>query len=133
MDTDISFEHQAPVAVLAVFALDYLKHASWFPWINGNSEKLNRLVSLAVACGTAAGLKVLSGDYQHGWVIAVPPLQVIIDTLMHAATQFGGQELLHKMLGNHSMNKEMLQQLTALTNKFSQFPLQGGSSVEAEK
>lgn len=125
MDNEINLVHQSGFAVISVFALDYLKRAPWFPWLSANSETINRVVSLAVALFTTVGLKVLSsqGNIHTGGVITIayPSIAVIIDTLMHASTQYGGQELLHKLLGNHVMSKQMLEQSTALTKQFNDF------------
>jgi hypothetical protein len=61
-----------------------------------------------VAFSTAGILKVMSGDSAHGWVIAIPPLSVVIDIVLHTAAQFGGQDFLYKVLGNHAMNQQIL-------------------------
>lgn len=109
---DLSIVGQGGVAVCTVFLLDWLKQSKWVPWINRNSETLNRVISLVVAFGSAVGFKVLShtGDIHTGGVITIayPSITTILDTLGHGATQFGGQEILHKLLGNHVMGKEAI-------------------------
>jgi len=118
MDQDISLGHQAGISVATVFIIDWLKKSAWFPWINNNTETINKIVSLSVALFTAAGLKIVSheGSISAGGIvtIAVPPISVVLDTILHAAGQFGGQEVLHKLLGNHVMSKAMLDKVNAI-------------------
>ena len=114
MDADISLGHQSGIAVATVFAIDYLKKANWFPWINNNTETLNRVISVLVALFTASGLKVLSGNAASGWTISIPAMPVLLDTLVHASAQFGGQEILQKLLGNHQLTKELSDKVTQL-------------------
>ena len=119
MSGDINISHQGAIAVATVFALDWAKRSNLpgLGWINQNTEKLNRVISLAIALATSAGLKVMSGDAAHGWVVAIPPLSVILDTLVHAVTQFGGQEILHKLYGNHVIGKELLEKVSEIEKR----------------
>jgi hypothetical protein len=90
--------HQGGVGVIFVYLLEWLKKSNWFPWVSQNSGTLNRWIGLAIAFGTSVGVKaVAEGTSQTGWHIAltIPPLAVMVDTLVHAATQFGEQQVLY--------------------------------------
>jgi hypothetical protein len=91
-DNITELSHQFGVSVAVVHVLEWLKRAGWFPWLTNNTTTALRIISLLAALATSAGFKVLSGDYQHGWTLAVPPLAAIADTLIHAVAQFGAQQ-----------------------------------------
>lgn len=95
MDELSAVVHQAGIGAMAVYLIQWLKTQSWCPWINSHSAQVNRWAGVIVALGTSAGVRVMSGDAQHGWVIAIPNAQVILDTLIHAAGQFSGQQILY--------------------------------------
>lgn len=120
-DPDIDLGQLLGAGTVTVFVLDYLKRAAWLPWINQHSETLNRVISGLVAVATATGLKVLSsqGNIHTGGVITIayPSISVIVNTLIHGSGQFGFQELLHKALGNHVMNKRILALMEAASQE----------------
>ena len=121
-NTQISLTHQLPVALVWVYILDYLKKAAWFPWLTQHTEALNRVASVAFALASAVGIKfAVSGSMTAGGSlsIAFPPVAILLDTAMHAGSGFALQEILHKMFGNHLMNKQMLDQISALSEKFN--------------
>lgn len=91
-DQVTELSHQFGVSVAVVHTLEWLKRAGWFPWLNQYSTTILRLVSILAALATSAGFKIMSGDAGHGWNIFVPPVAVIVDTLVHATAQFGAQE-----------------------------------------
>lgn len=111
MDTDIDLGQLFGAGTVTVFVMDWIKRTAWIPWINQHSDTLNRVVSLIVAVVTATGIKMVStGTLHAGGTITItfPAMQVIVNTLVHGGGQFGWQELLHKALGNHAMNKQIL-------------------------
>jgi hypothetical protein len=91
-DQVTELSHQFGVSVAVVHTLEWLKRVGWFPWLTNNSTTALRLISLIVALATSAGFKVLSGDTDHGFTVFIPPVAIIVDTLIHAVAQFGAQE-----------------------------------------
>ena len=59
---------QITASALVVYALELLKKASWFPWINRSSDVLNRMVSGILAVATALGIHT-KFDAQHGTLL----------------------------------------------------------------
>ena len=91
-DQVTELSHQFGVSVAVVHILEWLKRAGWFPWLTANSTTVLRLISILVALATSAGFKIISGDAGHGWNIFIPPVAVVVDTLIHAVAQFGAQQ-----------------------------------------
>jgi hypothetical protein len=97
--TDTAFAHQTGIAFATVYAIQLLKNSKWFPWLQAETDTVNRVVSLVVAFLTAAGIKfAMDGTFDHGWVftIQVPSIGVVLDTLVHFTTQFGMQEVIYQ-------------------------------------
>ena len=105
----IDLGQQGGVAFATVFLLDYLKRASWFPWISNETETLNRALSLIVAFCTAAGLKIASSGTTHGpGSLTIAWGSSLWVVLGHAGSQFLAQEGAHKFLAAHKMLKTVL-------------------------
>jgi hypothetical protein len=97
--TDTAFAHQTGIAFATVYAIQLLKNSKRFPWLQAETDTINRTVSLVVAFLTAAGIKfALDGTFDHGWVftVQVPSIGAVLDTLVHFTTQFGMQEVIYK-------------------------------------
>lgn len=93
-DSITELSHQFGVSVAVVHVLQVLKNSN-LPgtrWISKDSTILLRALSLAAALATSAGFKILSGDAQHGFTLFIPPVAIIIDTLIHAIAQYGAQQ-----------------------------------------
>jgi hypothetical protein len=91
-DQVTELSHQFGISVAVVHTLEWLKRAGWFPWLTDHSTTVLRLISILAALATSAGFKIISGDAGHGWNIFIPPVAVVLDTLVHATAQFGAQE-----------------------------------------
>lgn len=85
---------QAGIGVLAVYALQLLKGSKYFPWINANSAKVNRILSAAIAVATSVGITV-AGNHNVGWTITIPDIHTLFVTFSRAATQYAGQQMLY--------------------------------------
>jgi hypothetical protein len=85
--------HQFGISVLFVYALEWAKKQSWLP-MSWNTDTLNRNLSLIVAFLTSCGIVFIASP--HGWMnggtIQIPPMQQILDTLIHAVGQVGMQQ-----------------------------------------
>jgi len=111
-------------AVILVFALNWLKKTSWFPWVTQNSDKLNRAISVAWAILTTAGVSI-QGSAVSGATITLPPLAILWSSALHAFTQFGGQELLYRFLKTHETTQEVLRQLENVQEQLGQLTGKG--------
>ena len=133
-DTQIDLTHQSGAAVVTVLLMDYLKQAKWFPWMSCNTEKLNRVVSVAMAVGTTLGFSVVSHEgtiFTGGQVtISYPALRTLVETTIHILTQFGLQELGHKMMGNHTMLKILLDQTKKVLDQAEEILTQTAPDAE---
>lgn len=90
--------HQAGAGTLLVYTLQWLKGREWFPWITENSAAVNRWVGALFALATSIGVEIAtSGSSTTGWHISIdiPNMKVLTDTIIHAATQFSGQQILY--------------------------------------
>src|SRR5215468_9891679 len=97
--TDTAFGHQTGFAFVTVYLINILKDSKWFPWLNTEADKINRMVSVVVALLTAAGVKIaMDGNIWSGGVLTIhfPSAWDLVDTLMHFATQFGLQEMIYQ-------------------------------------
>ena len=98
--TDTAFAHQTGIAFASVYAIQLLKKSNIFPWLRTDTDTLNRVVSVVMAFATAAGIKfAMDGTFANGGTITiqVPSVTVILDTLVHFATQFGMQETIYRL------------------------------------
>ena len=122
--TDIDLSYQSGSAVLTVLALDFLKRAKWFPWMTCDTETVNRIVGVAVAIGATIGVSVVSheGNWHTGGqiTIAFPSLVNGVHGVLQVATQYGFQETLHKLMGNHNVAKILLDRLDEMQKTMDQ-------------
>jgi hypothetical protein len=72
---------QATVAVLVSFAIQRLKASKYFPWLSGETEKLNRFVSIAIAALSGFGIFIV---WDHQGILTISGLTAA--NLFHAAT-----------------------------------------------
>src|SRR5579863_3547844 len=106
--TDTAFGHQTGIAFASVYAIQLLKKSNLFPWLRADTDTVNRVVSVVVAFATAVGIKfAINGTFATGETITiqVPSLAVILDTLVHFATQFGMQETIYQVTKKSSAPK----------------------------
>lgn len=96
-DMSVAF-HQAGIGTVAVYLIQYLKDKKWAPFINHNSATINRWTGALVAIVTAVGVNYAAqGSWATGWHIAIdiPSAKVLLETAVHAAAQFSGQQVLY--------------------------------------
>ncbi len=64
MDANVvtQFGDQLTASAVIVFLINALKKASWFPWLNAQTDKLNRAVALVFS-----GLAALGIHTSHTW------------------------------------------------------------------
>lgn len=96
MDANIAVT-QFTSAAVAVWAIQQLKNASWFPWLKNQGQVIaKRLVSVATAIGIHTGISYVwnTGEVSgsHVLIITIPPLAVILVTVWHWLGQFVLQE-----------------------------------------
>jgi hypothetical protein len=115
--TDTAFAHQTGIAFASVYAIQLLKRSNLFPWLRTDTDTLNRVVSVVVAFATAAGIKfAMDGTFTTGETITiqVPSIGVILDTLVHFATQFGMQETIYRLTKQSSAPKAVPEAVPAV-------------------
>lgn len=98
MDEFTVLAHQAGIGALAVYLIQILKDAKWFPWLNANSTALNRWLGIGIAVATSLGIKyAASGAPETGYhiVLSIPALGQLTDAAIHAAAQYAGQQVLY--------------------------------------
>lgn len=98
MDEVSELLHQGAIGTAAVYVIQWLKGAGWFPWLNDNSARVTRWIGIIIAFITSAGVKYaasLNPDGSHHIVLDLPTYKAIFDTGLHALAQFGGQQVLY--------------------------------------
>jgi hypothetical protein len=79
MDSELGT--QASLAVLVSFAMQRLKASKYFPWLSGETERLNRVVALVIAFLSGFGIFVV---WDHHGTLTISGLTAA--NLFHAAT-----------------------------------------------
>jgi hypothetical protein len=98
MDANLAVT-QFTAAGVAVWAIQQLKNASWFPWLKQNGQAWGkRLVSIATAIGIHTGIGYVwnggtpPAGYQYQLIINIPAVSVIAVTVWHWISQYVLQE-----------------------------------------
>lgn len=88
--------HQAAIAIIAAHALEWLKKSKLAPIMSQATPYLNHKLGLAIAWAAGIGISIGTNDYSWtgGGVIHIvmPMGSVLIDSVFHAAVQWGMQE-----------------------------------------
>lgn len=86
---------QATVAVLVSFAIQRLKASKYFPWLTGETEKLNRLVALVVAFLSGFGIFVV---WDHHGTLTISGLTGanLFHAVMHGIQQWTFQQTAYR-------------------------------------
>mgnify|MGYP001298662044 CR=1 FL=1 len=90
---------QGSLGIALAHMLEVLKKCGWFPWLNGDTERANRIVSLAAAIVIGIGVKMtFEGDLDSGGSVqlAWPSLAQMLDGARHAVVQAGWQILYYR-------------------------------------
>lgn len=105
MDANIVVTQVSSAAVV-VYALQRLKTARWFPWLQNEGQVwLKRGLSLAAAFGIHTGISYVwnagtAPGVAHVLLINIPPASEIMIGLWHWANQFIMQELIYQGTAN---------------------------------
>ncbi len=78
--------------------LEYLKHTSWFPFLEEGLDRVNRVVSVIVACLIAAGLTWQFSNTPDGWSLTIGANSSLAAFLFNAARQFALQQFFFEQL-----------------------------------
>jgi hypothetical protein len=91
----------APAAIaqaLAVFIIQKLKQAKWFPWLTQNSALANRIVAYAIAIVSAAGITWQWHADQGQFVIGGLMWSTILQGLVTAGTGIVTNEVTYMLM-----------------------------------
>lgn len=114
MDQPSELSHQFGISVLVVYALEAMKRSNWqiFKWIGPESTNILRLLSMLAAAATSAGFKIVSGDWQNGMTVMIPPMAVLLDTAVHTLAQWGAQTGYYRLaVDNDGIVKQIVEAL----------------------
>ena len=105
--TDTAMAHHTGFAFATVYAIQYLKDSKWFPWMWSHTDRVNRIVSVATALVTAAGVKFTaasaSPDAGTNITIHLPTmLMMVYGIAVHFSAQFGLQEVFYRTAVKHA-------------------------------
>lgn len=91
----------APAAILqviAVWVIQKLKEAKWFPLLTQNSATVNRIVAYLTALATTAGITWDWMATQRNLVIHVPTWETIVQALWTAAAAVIANEVTYMLV-----------------------------------
>ena len=72
MDPSLNVPIQALIAWATVHAIELLKNAKWFPWLQRDWTWILRLVGAAASIGTAMGVTMhLTGSWETGGTVTI--------------------------------------------------------------
>lgn len=96
------FAGQIPTAFWVVWVLERLKKSSVFPWINANSDQINRGLGMAAALLSSAGINWgVQGTVLAGGTITItlPALGHLVHfVVFDMARSYGVQQMFYKVL-----------------------------------
>lgn len=98
--TDEGLGQRAAMAYVAAMVIDWLKRTNWVPWINHNTDKLNRVVSIVAAIGQTAGFNfIFEGTLDAGGIlhVSIPSLSAIVHFATDSVYTFAAQEFAYKV------------------------------------
>jgi hypothetical protein len=106
MDANLAVT-QFTAAGVAVWAIQQLKNASWFPWLKQNGQAWGkRLLSIATAIGIHTGIGYVWNagtpptGYQYQLIINIPAVSIIAITMWHWLSQYVLQEAFYQVSYN---------------------------------
>ena len=95
MDTQLALNMMGAAAVIP-YLIEGVKKSSWFPWLTTETERLNRLLGIAVALAVTAGLTYTWEPTTRTLTMQIPTLWQAGQTFWHAAVQWGLQQYVYK-------------------------------------
>lgn len=97
--TESEFTHQIAYAATFSYLLQKLKIAKWFPWVRQNNALVNRIISISIALGTAAGFTwTYHGTFINGGtlIIGIPSWEQLHQFIIHFASSMTYQEIVYR-------------------------------------
>jgi hypothetical protein len=90
--TDSTLMHHLGMSVLLVHGLEWAKKVSWLP-TTANTDTLNRIIAFTIAFLTSCGIVFVAapGGWINGGTIQIPPVQQMLNLLLHTVGQIGLQ------------------------------------------
>lgn len=83
-------------AAIIPYLIEGLKKASWFPWVNVATERLNQWLGILAALAVTAGIQYSWTAETRELLIVVPTLAAVVGILWNAAIQWGMQQFVYK-------------------------------------
>ncbi len=128
--------HQGGLGSAFVFLLQWLKNSNRFPWVSQNSAQINRWAGIIFAVATSVGLKyVLTENTGGGWHLAIdiPSLPTVGDVVLHALTQYSGQEMLYHVAVKDTLGDTAKKQMIEGTVDAAVVQVTVGKTAEVKK
>jgi len=75
-------------AAVIVYFLQVVKRSKFFPWLTMETARMNHLVAVALAIGTAIGIRVVFDVHTGTATITGLTVQNVLSTGWHAAQQY---------------------------------------------
>jgi hypothetical protein len=89
-------------SAIVVFAIQKLKSAKWFPWIEAGKKTGSRVASVIGATMTAIAVNYSWNPQTRVISIAIPTLGVFLLACWHWLNHFATQELMYQMTANRN-------------------------------
>ncbi len=91
--------HQFAISAVIVYVVERLKYWPSFRWIDTDTDRVNRIVSIAAALFTAVGLQIsMAGSFHAGGTLTItwPSVAQMYDAGTHFVAQMAMQELMYR-------------------------------------
>lgn len=106
METSGELTAHLTSGAVAVYAIQYVKSQSWFPWMNTDTKVLNRYVNGILAAVSVMGIS-WSYDPSVGGTIQIPAAMVIASGLWEFAKQYILQQVIYDGVVEPASRKEI--------------------------
>jgi hypothetical protein len=98
MVTSNALELQGALAIFVPILLQWVKGASWFPWINAQSAKLNALAGAVLASLAVAGIHFSWDTTTHTAALSGLTLSAVLVWLGAVAKQYLFQHAAYRLM-----------------------------------
>lgn len=95
---------QVPIAFLLVVFQDWMKKQKWFPLVNYEREKANRVFAAISTAVATIGIHMTLNTQGHSLLITWPAMPVLIAGIWHWAQQYALTKVSYKMLASKLNN-----------------------------
>jgi len=89
-------------SAIVVFAIQKLKAAKWFPWIEAGKKTASRVASVIGATMTAVAVNYSWNPQTRVIMIALPTLPIFLLACWHWLNHFATQELIYQATANRN-------------------------------